>query len=127
MICPQSILPSHAKSPCKVPELQSIKIPMKSPDPGGGEISCDMPIVAPHELLQWLLKERYVVLDDSAAERFWRHHEEVATPWLGKVPTKKDGYMVHPVALYGDEAEYTQTKQKILMVFLSPIEAPSLV
>ena len=89
-----------------------------------GEITCDMPILAPHELLQWLLYEKHVILDDSAAKRFWDHHEEVATPWLMKALVQKDGYTVHPVSLYGDEAEYTQTKQKILMVFLSPIEAP---
>ena len=96
---------------------------MRSPGPEDGEVFCDMPIVAPHELLQWLVNEKFVALDDVAAKRFWSHHEEVCTPWLWKALFKKDGFTVHPVALYGDEAEYTQTKQKILMVFLSPFAA----
>ena len=78
-----------------------------------------MPILAPHEVLQWLVNDKFVIMSDSAAQQFWRHHREVGTPWLGKAMIEKDGYTVHPVALYGDEAEYTQTKQKILMVFMS--------
>ena len=67
----------------------------------------------------YLLKEKLLILDDPAAETFWSHHQMQNTPWLGECKLKKDGYVVHPVSLYGDECEYTATKEKVLMIFLS--------
>ena len=59
------------------------------------------------------------MLNDSAAIRFWSHHEKQGTPWLGHCLKEKDGFVVHPVSLYGDECEYTATKEKVLMIYLS--------
>ena len=67
----------------------------------------------------YLLKEKLLTLDDSAAKQFWSHHQTRGTPWLGDCKLEKDGYVVHPVALYGDECEYTATKEKVLMIFFS--------
>ena len=111
-----------------MPTIHSIKIPVKASDSSvdSGEVTCDVPILAPHEVLQWLTNDKYVIMNDPAAERFWAHHQSAGTPWLGKAKIRKDGYTVHPVSLYGDEAEYTQTKEKILMVFISYFQALSL-
>ena len=67
----------------------------------------------------WLLAEGLLKLNDKAANKFWAHHETVQADWLLKAPHEKDGYVVHPVSIYGDEAEYTQTKQKILTIYIS--------
>ena len=107
--------------------MHNIKLPMKPPDSSAerGEILRDVPIMAPHEVLQWLVNDKFVIMSDIAAQNFWSHHQAAGTPWLGKAMTSKDGYTVHPISLYGDEAEYTQTKQKILMIFISAMEASS--
>ena len=106
-----------------MPPLHWLEMPLKPDheDPGQGAASGStaVPIMAPHEVLAWLLDNKLISLEDSDAKRFWEHHVAVQTPYLDKAATCKDGFTVHPLTIYGDEAEYTQTKQKLLTIFLS--------
>ena len=103
----------------EVPRLHSIKLPLRDAESDHQTVFEDLPIYCPHEVISWLLAEKLISLNDAAAERFWAHHREVQTPWLRKGLTVKDGCTVHPISIYGDEAEYTQTKQKILVIYIS--------
>ncbi|CAE7720352.1 ppk25, partial [Symbiodinium sp. CCMP2456] len=78
-----------------------------------------VPIIAPHELVSWLLRAGKLLLHDGDARTFWQHHAAVGSAGVHKCKNFKDGFTVHPISLYGDEAEYTQTKQKILVIYIS--------
>ena len=105
----------------EVPPLHLLEMPLKPDEDSSGQVAgpSTVPIVAPHEVLAWLLDNNLINLNDAEATKFWEHHRAVQTPYLDKAATCKDGFVVHPLTIYGDEAEYTQTKQKILTIFLS--------
>ena len=73
------------------------------------------PIIAPHLLVHYLLREKQITVDRAACEGFWRHFQERGAPWMEGF----DSTNFVPLALYGDEAEYTITKEKILVLFIS--------
>ncbi|CAE7819615.1 ppk25, partial [Symbiodinium necroappetens] len=100
------------------PHLHHVKIALRN-KAGDNVVPTAVPIIAPHELVPWLLSNQLLVLDDTAATKFWEHHSTVATPGVSNCRNFKDGFTVHPVCVYGDEAEYTQTKQKILVIYIS--------
>ncbi|CAE7197038.1 unnamed protein product [Symbiodinium sp. KB8] len=102
----------------KEPHLHHVKIALRN-KAGDNVVPTAVPIIAPHELVPWLLSNQLLVLDDTAATKFWEHHSTVATPGVSNCRNFKDGFTVHPVCVYGDEAEYTQTKQKILVIYIS--------
>ena len=102
----------------KVPHLHQLKIDLKN-NAGDQYVPTAVPIIAPHELVPWLIRNKLLVLDDNAATKFWEHHSAVASGGVSKCRNFKDGFTVHPMCIYGDEAEYTQTKQKILVIYLS--------
>ncbi|CAE7572947.1 unnamed protein product [Symbiodinium necroappetens] len=101
-----------------VPHLHHVKIALRN-KAGDNVVPTAVPIIAPHELVPWLISNELLVLDDTAATKFWEHHSAVATPGVSNCRNFKDGFTVHPICIYGDEAEYTQTKQKILAIYIS--------
>ena len=76
----------------------------------------DLPILPPHLLTMWLRKAGLLVFNREAAIEFWAHHRSVGTPWMR---TMQQDDCFQPFALYGDEAEYTKTKEKLLVIFAS--------
>ncbi|CAE6966858.1 unnamed protein product, partial [Symbiodinium sp. CCMP2592] len=86
-----------------VPHLHRLKIDLKN-KAGDQYVPTAVPIIAPHELVPWLLKNQLLVLDDNAATKFWQHHSAVASGGVSKCRNFKDGFTVHPMCIYGDEA-----------------------
>eukprot|EP00439_Symbiodinium_sp_Y106_P017824 s4590_g2.t1 len=73
------------------------------------------PILAPHLLTRHLLQRGKISIDRAAAERFWLHWKQVKAPFMEGF----DSTDFVPLAIYGDEAEYTITKEKILVFYIS--------
>ena len=83
----------------------------------------DFPILPPHLLTCWLLERRLVDFDPGRAAAFWRHHAAQRSPWLSAGFCVEAGHQFEPYGLYGDEAEYTVSKEKVLAIFLSTLDS----
>ncbi|CAE7873147.1 KIAA0754 [Symbiodinium microadriaticum] len=103
---------------CALP-VDSISLVVRArPDPkdkSDQTTEMSFPIIAPHLLVHYLLREKQITVDRAACEGFWRHFQERGAPWMEGF----DSTNFVPLALYGDEAEYTITKEKILVLFIS--------
>ena len=75
----------------------------------------ELPIFPPHLLAAWLLETRRLSFDADAARRFWQQHRTQKTPWMEGQDFEFE--QCEPFAIYGDEAEYTVSKEKILVIF----------
>ena len=110
-------------SPDEALELDSITLPLKaSIDDEPSERNQSVPVLAPHTLTVWLLQAGLLKFDAERAMEFWRHHRAVGMPWIREdedFSTDLKSSRFEPAALYGDEAEYTNTKEKVFMLFLS--------
>ena len=99
--------------------MDSIRLMVRArPDPKDKckeTIEMSFPIIAPHLLAHYLLLESKITIDRAACERFWLHFQERKAPWMEGF----DATNFVPLALYGDEAEYTNTKEKILVLYIS--------
>ena len=85
------------------------------------ELPMDIPILPPHELTEYLLSAGHLTLDASKARQHWDHVRAQGVPWMaGSIFQSSDeAAKFQPFAVYADEAEYTVSKEKILMVFCS--------
>ena len=77
-----------------------------------------VPIIPPHLLSAWLLQAGFLAFDEAATAQFWQHHIRQRTPWM-EGQTLDTAMAFEPYGLYGDKAEYTVSKEKILIIFLS--------
>lgn len=99
--------------------VDRIKLTVRArPDPKN---KCDettsmyFPVIAPHLLTHYLLRTKKITVDRPACERFWLHFQTVKAPWMEGFDPK--GFV--PLAIYGDEAEYSITKEQILVLYIS--------
>ena len=81
----------------------------------------DLPIIPPHELTAHLLQAGHITFDAAKARKHWDHLRAQQVSWMtGPVFQSSDeAAKFEPFAIYADEAEYTVSKEKILMVFCS--------
>ena len=79
----------------------------------------DIPIIPPHLLLVWLQRRGTVRFSPEKAEEFWTHHRNQGAPFMVGRPADQGSAAWEPWALYGDKAEYTITKEKLLVLFCS--------
>ena len=103
--------------------VDSVVIPVKAKpqDRECGDVKdIKLPIVPPHELAHWLLRNRLIQFDKAKSQQFWQHHRERGVPWMSGPETSHPELAGHyePVGLYADEAEYTVSKEKITILFL---------
>ena len=104
--------------------MDTVAIPMKAkpqdPDSTDEKIAT-VSIVPPHELTGWLLANGLVRFDAAKACEFWEHHQQQNVPWMSGPTVQHPELSRHyqPIALYADEAEYTASKEKITILFLS--------
>ena len=105
--------------------MQNISIRVKTrPEKGcTDESDMELPILPPHLLTKWLLDMGLLSFDEDEARRYWNHFRERKAPWMTMHPFQDPDASAkyQPFAMYGDEAEYTLTKEKILIIFASPL------
>eukprot|EP00439_Symbiodinium_sp_Y106_P030684 s922_g3.t1 len=77
----------------------------------------EVPIFAPHRLTAWLVRTGRLQMDRAASQQFSRHFTEQRAPWMEDSCYTATNY--YPYGLYGDDAEYTVTKEKLLVIFMS--------
>ena len=78
----------------------------------------NVPILPPHLLAAWLLQAGFLKFEEAATAQFWQHHMRQRTPWM-EGHTLESAMAFEPYSLYGDKAEYTVSKEKILIIFMS--------
>ena len=104
--------------------MDKIALPVLPPPEDGGvqkSVMMELPILPPHLLTAWLLQSKRLAFNVEAAAQFWDHHRAQGCPWM-RGPTfqcPKASAEYEPFSIYGDECEYTVSKQKILMIFCS--------
>ena len=76
-----------------------------------------LPVFPPHHLASWLVRTGRLKVDREASQQFSRHFMEQRAPWMEDPAFAATNY--YPYGLYGDEAEYTVTKEKLLVIFMS--------
>ena len=96
--------------------IDFIALPLK--DAANKEVMQKVPILPPHLLSNWLLQAGLLTFDQRATAQFWQHHIRQRTPWMEGY-TLDSAMAFEPYALYGDKADYTVSKEKILIIFLS--------
>lgn len=77
----------------------------------------EMPIFPPHRLTAWLVRTGHLQLDREASQQFFNHFREHQVPWMEESSAETADF--YPYGLYGDEAEYTATKEKLLVILIS--------
>ena len=82
------------------------------------EFWMDMPIIPPHLLTAFMLQKQRIEFDASKSLEFWRHHSHRASPLLTAGDPCPNG-LVEPFGLYSDEAEYSVSKEKFLLILCS--------
>ena len=97
--------------------MDKLRLPVKARVGTTSEekLEMDLPVVPPHLLAAWLLETGRISLNADSARRFWTQHRERQTPWMEGQDFVFE--QCQPFAIYGDEAEYTVTKEKILVIF----------
>ena len=77
----------------------------------------DMPIIPPHLLAGFLMQKGRLQLELPKTLEFWRHHIRQGTPWAAGMDDPSG--LVEPFGLYSDEAEYSVSKEKFLLILCS--------
>lgn len=92
----------HAHACSKEPTL--ITVPTKNAT-GVAEES-DLPVILPHDLLTYLMKDCGLYLEDEQVLAYWRHMEEVQDSWALSTQEFRAACRdpVWTLGLYGDEA-----------------------
>ena len=81
-----------------------------------------MPVILPHELVPELAKKG--MLADVNIKEFWEHAEATGVEWGQAHPAM--GSKAHrPMGLYGDDAQFNQHQDKLVIVTLHDILATS--
>ena len=104
--------------------LDSIWLPVKArPEESDCQdiLPAEIPIIAPHELTKYLLDTGMLKFDVDKTRQYWSHLLSRKISWVAGsgFETADAAVWWEPFALYADEAEYTVSKQKILMIFCS--------
>ena len=125
-ILKKSIAQPYSFELAKEVPLDTVPIPIKAKPQEKGcleEKMLDLPIVPPHLLTLWLLQKNLLRFQSSKAKIFWEHHLRCKMPWMAGLasehPELASGAHFQPVGLYADEAEYTVSKEKITVLYLS--------
>ena len=84
-------------------------------------VDMKLPIIAPHLLTCWMLEQGCLSCDPDSAQRWWSHHRRQKFPWMHTPGFHSEDQTANfqPFALYGDEAEYSLTKENIFVIFAS--------
>lgn len=75
-----------------------------------------MPVVLPHELLPWLHRQNaFPDVHGRDLASYWCHFRD-KVPWGRAAAGSED--QVHPLYLWGDDAQYNASNEKLLVVAL---------
>ena len=103
-------------------EVVYVRAPIACPkakDPRGFE-EVDLPMLDPHAVIAYLFNEAGVEIGMHKVEAFWKHHQQVGSPFLETF----DGTNQHvPLGLYGDGArarqQAYQEPEKVVGLFIN--------
>lgn len=91
-----------------------VEIPCKDRERPSQRSTMRVPVILPHELLNWLGENNRFRVEQTARKQFWNR-------WLEFKefhPAARDGHH-NPVAITGDDAKYTLGGSKVIVIAMS--------
>ncbi|CAE7468247.1 unnamed protein product [Symbiodinium microadriaticum] len=106
-------------------ELFYVKVPIKCPSDPSKEVEFDCPIVLPHELYAFLAESGRIRVTDAELQEFWKHTAAAAArvpSSSGKtVPIPGYAELSNPLGLWGDDARFNRSGQKLILFTLNSL------
>lgn len=103
--------------PCTVP-IRYIDVPLRRSMRDDRQVVRRMPVVLPRELIPELAKKG--LLASANIREYWQHAEATQVAWAQAHPAI--GRKAHrPLGLYGDDAQFNQHQDKLVIVTLSDV------
>lgn len=101
-------------------DISTVKAPVKNIKSPHGYDMVDLEMIDPHALIAHLFNEAGVSIEESKVGIFWKHHQEVKSPFF-QAFDGTDGHI--PVGLYGDGARARQQAymppEKVVGIFIN--------
>ena len=112
----------HACKDLGLLPVDTIRIPVLArPEQNKADTTfMDMPIIPPHLLVVWLQGRGMLNFSPQKAQELWTHHRKQGAAFMLGRAGDQGSASWEPWALYDDKAEYTITKEKLLVLFCSP-------
>lgn len=99
-------------------EIETICVPVQSPDPPHAVSMASFPILHPHRVLAYLFNDVGIQVSSSEVREFWEHSRAVGEPWSLESPATAAHI---PLGIHGDAARlWTQYKhEKVVAIWLN--------
>lgn len=91
-----------------------VEIPCKDRERPSQRSTMRVPVILPHELLNWLGENNRFHIDQTVRKQFWNRWQE----FKEFHPAACDGQH-NPVAITGDDAKYTLGGSKVIVIAMS--------
>jgi len=76
--------------------------------------SMDLPIILPHEMLDYLHRSKKIVVNPEQVKQYWTRYKAFKSP---SHPCCKDDLLPHsPLGLAGDDCKYTLSGSKVIII-----------
>ena len=93
-----------------------VEIPCKNRDRPKEKTTIRVPVILPHELLNWLAENDRFRVDQTMIKKFWERWEQFKPPH----PASAAGCH-NPLAITGDDARYTLGGSKVIVIAMSMV------
>ena len=93
-----------------------VEIPCKNRDRPKEKTTIRVPVILPHELLNWLAENDRFRVDQAMIKKFWERWEQFKPPH----PASAAGCH-NPLAITGDDARYTLGGSKVIVIAMSMV------
>ena len=88
-----------------------VAVPCKDPHQRGQNTTLRVPIVLPHEILNWLSANKRFAVSSDAIRRFWQRWKQ-----FKPFHPASDTELHNPLGISGDDARYTLGGAKIIII-----------
>ena len=83
------------------------------------------PVILPHELLPWLMRNgAFPRISCSDLSNYWDHISARRIP-VGEVVSDEMKNKCHPLYIWGDDAQYNEQHEKLIVVVLGHVLDPN--
>lgn len=91
-----------------------LEVPCKHPERPKEKSTIRIPVVLPHELLNWLAQSNRFRIDGTLIQKFWRRYQQFKPSHPAAL-----GGQHNPLGIGGDDARYTLGGAKVIVICMS--------